>query len=152
MVIEAPLSKYRKNNIKIYIVICVVLAAWFFYDGYFNRGFMEKHTDANKNPNSTLMFNRKSPPYLLGAAVVLGVYLFGIRNKKVVLDGNNLTAGKLNITCDSIEKIDKTNFSSKGYFVITYKDPKSNEYELKLSDRTYDNLPAILDELVARIG
>ena len=36
MAIEAPLSKYRRGNFKIYIVACLVLGAWFAYDGYLN--------------------------------------------------------------------------------------------------------------------
>ena len=57
---------------------------------------------------------------------------------------------KEKIAYDSIEKIDKTNFKSKGYFVITYKDQSGREVNRKLSDRTYDNLEAVLNEVVVK--
>jgi len=152
MAIEAPISKFKKTNLKIYIAICIGLAIWFGYDGYFNEKFREKHTDTNGIPDSTLLFNQKSPLFFIGAAVLLGAYLFGMRNKKVIADENSLIIGKQSITYDLIERINKTYFGSKGYFVITYKDQQGNEAQLKLSDKKYDNLAPILDELIAKIS
>lgn len=152
MAIEAPLSKYKKNSFKIGIVVLVGLAIWFAYDGYRNEKFIKKHTDQNGVPDGTLVFNRKVPPYLAGAAVLLGLYLFAVKDKKVIAGQDSLIVGKRQIAYDSIEKIDKTHFDSKGYFVITYKDYQGVDADLKLSDRTYDNLPAILDELIAKIS
>ena len=156
MAIEAPLSKYKKNNIKIIIIVLVGVGAWFAYDGYFNDGFIEKHTvtteDGEEKPNSTLVFNQKSPPFFFGAALLAGVYLFIIRNKKVVAAENALITSREEIPYDSIEKIDKTHFDSKGYFIITYKKDGDREETLKLNDRNYDNLPAVLDELVKQIS
>jgi len=152
MAIEAPLSKYKKNSFKIGIVILIGLAIWFAYDGYRNEKFIQKHTDQNGTPDSTLVFNRKSPPYLIGAAVLLGVYLFVIKGKKVVADENSLVIGRRQIAYDSIEKIDKTHFDSKGYFIITYKDYQGVDADLKLSDGTYDNLSEVLDKLIAEIS
>ena len=153
MAIEAPISKFKKTNFKIYIVVCIVFAIWFGYDGYFNEKFREKYTDADGNPESTLVFNQKSPPFFIGAAVLLGAYLFAIRNKKVIADEDELIiSDKERISYDSIQKIDKTRFDSKGSFLITYKDKDSREVNRKLSDKTYDNLAAILDHLVAKIS
>ena len=90
MAIEAPLSKHKKNNFRIGIVVLVGLAIWFAYDGYRSEEFIKKHTDQNGKPDSTLVFNRKAPPYLVGAAVLLGVYLFAIKDKKVVADESSL--------------------------------------------------------------
>ena len=70
MAIEAPVSKYKKNNLRIFIILCIVAAVWFGYDGYFSKKFIEKHQDVQGNPDSTLAFNRKSPPYFIGAAAV----------------------------------------------------------------------------------
>ncbi|UCF43608.1 MAG: hypothetical protein JSV99_01375 [Planctomycetota bacterium] len=152
MAIEAPLSKFKKNNFKISIAICVGLAIWFAYDGYYNEDFKAKHTGEDGTPDSTLAFNQKSPPYLIGAAVLLGAHLFAIRNKKVIADEKELIiSDKEKIPYDSIEKIDKTNFDSKGHFTITYKDEAGSEVNRKISDRTYDNLAAILEHLVAKI-
>ena len=152
MAIEAPLSKHKKNNFRIGIVVLVGLAIWFAYDGYRSEEFIKKHTDQNGKPDSTLVFNRKAPPYLVGAAVLLGVYLFAIKDKKVVADESSLIIGKRQIAYDSIEKIDKTHFDSKGYFVITYKDCQGADTSLTLSDRIYDNLSVVMDELVAKIS
>jgi hypothetical protein len=152
MAIEAPLSKYKKNNFRIGIVILVGLAIWFAYDGYRNEDFIKKHTDQNGKPDSTLTFNRKAPPYMVGVAVLLGVYLFAIKDKKVIAGQDSLIVGKRQIAYDTIEKIDKTHFDSKGYFVVTYKDYQGVDTNLTLSDRIYDNLSAVIDELVAKIS
>ena len=153
MAIEAPLSKHKKNNFKIYIAVCIGLAIWFGYDGYFNEKFKERHADANGTPDATLAINQKAPPFFIGAGVLLGAYLFAIRNKKVIADENELIiSDKERVPYDSIQKIDKTLFDSKGYFLITYKDKNGSEVNRKLSDRTYDNLAAILEHLVAKIS
>jgi len=153
MAIEAPLSKFKKTNFKIYIAVCLGLAIWCAYDGYFNDEWIKEHTDADGNPGSYLVFNRNSPPFLFGTAVLLGAYLFAIRNKKVIAEENELViSNRKKIPYDSIERIDKTHFDSKGYFLITYKNENGSETNYKLSDRTYDNLAAILNKLIAQIS
>jgi len=148
MAIEAPISKFAKTNLKIYIAICIGLALWFGYDGYLNETFIEKNTNEDGTPNSTLIFNQKSPPFFAGAAVLLGVYLFAIRNKKLIADENELViSAKEKIPYDSIEKIDKTNFDSKGYFILTYKNENNKEVKRKISTRKYDKLKNVLDHL-----
>ena len=152
MAIEAPLSKFRKNNLKIYILICVAFAAWCAYDGYFNKDWIEKHTEDGK-PQTYLTFNREAPKYLFGVAAFFAAHLLIIRNKKIIADENGLIInGKQKIAYDSIEKIDKTNFNSKGSFVITYKDEGGRETDKKISDKSYDNLSAIIDLLAAKIS
>lgn len=152
MAVEAPLGKFKKNNLKIYIAFCIGLAIWCAYDGYFNEKWIEEHTDADGNPQTYLVVNRKAPPYLIGATVLLGAYLFAIRNKKLIADESELIVGaKEKISYDSIQKIDKTHFGSKGYFIITYKNKDGGEINRKISNRKYDNLSAVLDELVAKI-
>ena len=153
MAIEAPYSKHKKFNLKIYIAVCIVFAIWFGYDGYFNEKFREKHSDANGTPDGTLVFNQKSPPFFIGLAVLFGAYLFVVRNKKLIADENELIiSSKERIPYDSIETIDKTYFKSKGRFVITYKAANGRESSLKISDRKYSNLAAVLDHLVAKIS
>ena len=153
MAVEAPLSKFKKNNLKIYIVVLVIFAVWFGYDGYFNEDFKEKHSDADGMPDSTLVFNQKAPPFLIGAVVLLGVYLAAINNKKIIASEDELViSNKEKISYDSIQKIDKTHFKSKGRFIITYKDERGNEIDRKLSSKSHDNLSAILDKLVAKIS
>ena len=83
--------------------------------------------------------------------LILGVVFVIVSKKKVVADENGLIAGGRTIAYDSIEQIDRTHFKTKGYFVITYKDGGGSG-ELKLSDRNYDNLLAVLDEVAAKIS
>ncbi len=153
MVIEAPVSKFRKSNLRIYIITSIILAGWCAYDGYYNDKWIKEHTDAKGNPETYLVVNRSAPKYFIGAAVLLGVYLLVISGKKVVADENELVvSNKKRIAYDAIEKVDKTHFESKGFFIITYKDKNGNESLLALSDRKYDNLAAILEKLVAKIS
>jgi hypothetical protein len=160
MAIEAPISRYKKNNVKIYIGICVAVAIIFAYDGYLSKykwsgrySFYKEHVlDNDGKPNPTMNFNRKSPPFFAGAAVLFVVYLFVIKNKKLVAEENELIfSEKDKIPYDSIQKIDKTYFEKKGFFVITYKDEQGKEIDKKITDRNYDNLAPILDHLVAKI-
>lgn len=153
MAIEAPISKYKKTNLKIYIILCIAVAAWFAYDGYINKDFIQKNTNDNGMPNSTLVFNQKAPPFFAAAAVLFGVYLFIVKNKKLIADENELVfSEKEKIPYDSIQSINKTYFDKKGFFVITHKDEHGKEINRKISERNYDNLSAILDHLVAKIS
>jgi len=153
MTVIAPFSKYKKTNFKIGLAICVACTIWFTYDGYFNEKFKEKHTEEDGTPDSSLVFNQKSPAYFAGAAVLMAAGLFFLKDKKIVAEENELVlANQKKILYDSIEKIDRTNFDSKGYFVVTYKDQSGKEVDLKISDRKFDNLQAVLDLLVAKIS
>ncbi len=161
MAIEAPISKFKRTNYKISIGLCAALAIIFAYDGYLSKykwsmrySFYEENVlDNDGEPNSTMIFNRKSPPFFAGAAVLLGGYLLVLRKKKLVADENELVFNDDDrIPYDSIEKIDKTYFEKKGFFVFTYKNKNGKETNRRLSDKTYDNLGAILDHLVAKIS
>lgn len=152
MAIEAPISKYKKNNLIIYMAVCAGLTIWCIYDGYLNKDFIDKYTVDGKE-TGWLVINRKAPPYLIGATVLLGVYLLTLRNKRLLADENELIiSDKKRIAYDSIQKIDKTYFDKKGFFFITYKDQNGSEIDLKISDRMYDNLAAVLEHLVAKIS
>jgi len=155
MAIEAPLSKYKKQNLLIIVVVLVGLAGWFTYDGYISEKFQQEHTEINdageEVPDSSLAFNRKAPPFFLGAGLLVVVYFFVIKGKKVVAGEKSLVLNGKEIQYDSIEKINKTFFDKKGYFIVTYKDG-AMEVDVKLSDRSYDNMPAVLDELVKQIS
>jgi hypothetical protein len=152
VVIEGPLSKYKRNNFLIGIVVCVGLALWFSYDGYLHQEFIAKHTTEQAGPDSTLVFNQKSPPFFVAGALLCGAYWYAIRNRKLVAADDALViAGKKRIPYDAIEQIDKTHFKTKGIFTIAYKNEAGNLVQYKLSDRQYDNLEPILDHLVAQI-
>jgi hypothetical protein len=160
MAIQAPVSKYKRKNFLIYIAVCIIAAIIFAYDGYLSKytwsrrhSFYQEHViDNNNKPDGAMKFNRISPPIFIVAAVLLGGYLFTIKNKKIIADENDLIVNdKEKIPYDSIQKIDKTYFQKKGFFVITYKQSSGKEVHRKLNHRQYDNLAAILDHLVAKI-
>ena len=161
MSIEAPLSKFSKNGFKLYIGVCLVFAVVFAYDGYLSKyewskrhSFYEKHFLENDGvADETMLFNRYSPLALAALAVGLGVRFYMVRNRKLVAGDMDLVIdGKQSIGYDRIKQIDKTHFKKKGYFVLTYKNEQDSDKDLKLSDRTYDNLEAILEELVTKIS
>jgi hypothetical protein len=128
-------------------------ALWFAYDGYLNQAFITKHSDEQGRPKFTLAFNQKAPPVLLGGVLLLGAYLYVIRNRKIVAADDALViADKQKIPYDAIEKIDKTHFQERGFFTITYRKGQGGEARRTLSDREYDNLGPILDHLVAKIS
>jgi len=159
MAIEAPYSKHNKTNFKIGIVLCIVAAIIYAYDGYLSkyewslrRSFYEEHVKDGK-PDFDMLFNQKSPFVFVALAAILTAWLWACRNKKLLADENELvTSAKEKISYDSIQQIDKTYFDKKGFFVITYKDKDGKEVRRKLNDRTYDNLAAILEHLVAKIS
>jgi hypothetical protein len=62
MAIIAPYSQYKKTNFKIGIVLLLAASVYFFYDGNHNQKFISRHT-SNGKPDSTLVFNRKAPPF-----------------------------------------------------------------------------------------
>jgi len=152
MALVAPLSKYKRNSYLTWMALCIGFGAWFAYDGYFNDKFMNKHSRDGK-PDGTLVFNQKAPYVLVTVAALLGGYLLAIRNRRMVAEEKNLVIdGKISIAYDSIQKIDKTLFDSKGRFTVTYLGPNGKEIDRRISDRDYDNLSAILDHLVAKIS
>jgi hypothetical protein len=152
MVLVAPASKYKIKTFLIYMAVLVGVAAWFFYDGNYNQAFIEKHSP-DGIPDATMTLNKKAPAYLVGTAVLLGVYLLVIRNKKVVAEDSALVIdGKTSIPYDTVQRIDKTDFDAKGHFTFTYKTPDGKEIDRKISDRDYDNLKAVLEHLVAKIS
>ena len=160
MAIEASASKYKLKNLKIYIAVCVVVAIVFGYDGYLSKyewskrqSFYQEHViDNDGKPDGTMAFNRNSPPVFLAVAVIFAVRLVMVKNKKILADEFRINFGKQTVSYNSIEKIDKTQFEPKGYFIITYKNEQSSETDLKISDRDYDNLQELLDHLVAKIS
>lgn len=152
MAVEAPISKFKKNNLKLYIVFCVLMGAWFGYDGFFSESFRAKHT-VNGVVDSTVLLNQAASFILMGLAALFVVYFFVIKDKKIVADDNELIIdGKKKISYQAIQKVDKTFFEKKGFFTFVYKDESGKESEIKISDKRYDNLSAVLDKLVEKIS
>jgi hypothetical protein len=159
MAIEAPISKHKKTNLKIYAAACIIFGVVLAYDGYLSKyewsgrhKFYEKHTKDGR-ADETMIFNRVAPVFLLGVAVGLAIRLRALKDRKLLMDESELViSNKEKIPYESIQKIDKTYFDSRGFFVITYEVGGGVEKVLKLSDRTYENLAAVLEGLVAKIS
>jgi hypothetical protein len=152
MAVVAPYCQYKKTNFKIYIVILLIAAIYFAYDGFYNQTFIKKHTNIGK-PDSTLVFNRKSPPFFLAGAAIFAVWFWKVKDKKLVADDEALVfSEKDKIPYNSIDSINKTNFDTKGFFIIEYKLPDGQKLQRKISDRTYDNLNTVLELLVSKIA
>lgn len=153
MAIEAPVSRYKRTNLKIYIVVCVLAALWFGFDGFVSKEFIEKNTNEDGTANSTLLINRGAAPVLALGAVFFGAWLFAVKDKKVVADEQELiVAGKRRIPYDAIESIDKTHFEKKGLFTIIYTSESGGQAQCRLDNRQFDNLSPVLDHLVAQIS
>ena len=153
MAIEAPFSKFRKSNLKIYIVACLAFGAWLAYDGYISEKFIAKHSDEQGVADASLNFNRKAPIALVALVGFFAACHVVVSKRKLVADEKELIiSANERIAYDSIEKIDRTYFESKGYFVVTYKDSSGKETDLRISHKKYDNLKAIVDHLVAKIS
>jgi len=155
MAIEAPLSKYKKQNIWILVAVLLGLSVWCIEDGYFDEEFIEDNTTKNEVGEDVLgewlIVNRYAPYVMIPGAILMAIRFFLIKDKKVVAGETSLVLPGKEIPYDSIEKINKTFFDKKGYFIVTYKEG-DNEVDVKLSDRSYDNMPAVLDELVKQIS
>lgn len=149
--IEAPASRYKRNNYRIWAVVLIGLAVWFAYDGYKNEKFIAKHT-TDGAPDATLKFHKTSPPFMVLGGLAMGVMSMVIRNRKIIADDQTLQVNKVVIPYDRIEAVDKTHFDKKGFFVLTWKNSEQGEQTLKLSVRDYDNLPAVLDRIVEKIS
>ena len=161
MALVASLSKYKIKTFKLWIGVCVLAALVLAYDGYLSKyqwskryEFYKHHViDKGGKPDVDMVLNQNAPFVLIGLAALMGGYLFIIRNKKVVADETGLVVDeKINIAYNSILKIDKTLFDSKGRFTITYRGPDGKETDLTISDKNYDGLGAILDQAVAKIS
>jgi hypothetical protein len=149
MAIEAPLSRYKKNNLIMISALLLVFGGWFYYDGFMNQKFIDKHT-VDGQMDSTLKFNRQAWPLFIAGGIFTVVLFVVSRNKKVIADETQIVTGNKVVAYDAIEKIDKTHFDKKGFFTITYND-NGQSRKLTLSERTYDNLAAVLDHTVAKI-
>jgi hypothetical protein len=104
-------------------------------------------------PDGDMIFNQKSPPVFIGLAAILMVWFYARKNKKLIANDTELIlADNTKVPYDSIQKINKTYFDSKGHFTFTYKNEDGKEIDKKLDSRRFDNLKEILELLVAKIS
>lgn len=153
MALEAPISSFKQKNLLIYAAAAALLGTWCLYDGYFNKDWIEKHTNPDGTAMTYLTFNRNAPYVLYPLAFALLGFRYIRKDRKLVIDDEKMTLsnGK-QIPLSSIESIDKTSYEDKGYFVVAWRDESGKEKSLKLSDSCYDGLSQILDHLITKIS
>lgn len=157
-ILEAPISKFKQHNALIFMAVLIGLGTFFTYDGFcsknpnsFRHEWYLKHAPEGVE-NSTIKSNKyMGPPMVIVGILSLG-YFFYLKNRKLTANEEGLDVeGKQKVKYSQIESIDKTNFKSKGYFVIVYKEGET-EKNLKISDRRYDGLDKILDMVIEKIS
>ena len=150
--IIAPISKYKKTNLKIMAIGCLALAAWFAYDGYFNKDFIAKYINEDGTIKDTLVFNQKAPIVLVAVSLLAAFRLFVIKDRKVTADEDAIIInGREKIPYNSIKKVDKTWYQQKGYFDIEYNAGEGQSSE-RISRKNYDNLDAVIEKLTAKLS
>jgi hypothetical protein len=152
MSVVAPYCQYKKTNFKLGILILLVAAVWFTYDGRYSKKFIERHTKKGQ-PDPTLVFHQKYAFPIFGtAAAVLAIIFVTLKGKKIVADEQELILSDgSKITYNSIESVNKTEYQSKGFFTVEYKSQDGQKKLCKISNRDFDDLDAVLEILVAKI-
>ena len=153
MAVEVTGSKYTCKINYLIAVACVAAALYCIYDGWINKKFQEKYTLEDGTPDVTLQINRYWLPIICGVAMVyLVVTSVRLRSKNITADeeGLVLSTGK-KIPYKNIKQIDKRYFEKKGHFTIEHEEQGRKE-KLKLTDRHWDGLGALLDEIVKQTG
>ncbi len=156
MAVTATGSTYSRNNALIIGVVCLGVALIFFNDGWlswFGRTYREEQLAKNDGkPTINLLFNQYAPFPLALVAVYMFFRAVQIPKLRAVADENGLTVNnETPIAYSDITHIDNRFFKEKGYFVVGYR-AGGEAKEVRLSDRLYDKLALLLDELVARTG
>ena len=152
MAVEATGSTFSRNT-RIYLaVICFAGAVWFGYDGWFGE-YKDKELEKNDGqPSVNLYVNRYAPIPLALVALFSLITGLKVTSKKIVADDQGLTIDDEKIIPYSdMKKIDKTKFDKAGYFLIEYEEAQTLR-EVKISDRQYNNLGLILDEIIRQTG
>ena len=153
MATTAKGSTYTRNTSFFIALACLLGVVWCLYDGWISEEFQKSHVREDGSPNVNLQFSRYYGPIGCGvAALYFVIQAIGVGSKKIVADDSGLTVNaNQTIPYANLKKIDKSKFKSKGILLIEYESGGAAR-QLKLSDRTYDNLGLLLDEIVAQTG
>jgi len=154
MAVEAKGSNYSFRTGIIITVASIAFGAYFFYDGWISESYQQKETDPETGETTfNLKFNRVYGPIVCGLAA--GYFLIGaltLRRKRLVAEGEGLRfSGGQFIPYGAMKAINRTPLQKKGYFTIDYEE-EGQRKTLKLTERVYDNLGLLLDEIVKQTG
>ena len=151
MPVTATGSKFSRNNSLLLTIFCLAFAMWFTYDGWISDTYQTENT-VEDVPNANLKFNRYAPVPLVAVALYSLIAALRIPSRKIIADQNGLTVlNRAPIAYASINMIDKRQFEKEGFFIIEYTDAGATN-RLKLTDKKYDSLGLVLDELVKQTG
>jgi len=153
MAVVATGCRHTRNTNYIIAVACFIFGIWYFYDGWFGKEFQDKHTREDGTPDATLQMNRYWVP--IGGTVAAAFFValaLRMKTRKIIAleDGLELSDG-LKLPYDDIKQIDKRFFEKEGHFTLEY-EVGGEVKKLKLTDRTYDKLGLLLDEIIRRTG
>ncbi len=152
--VVATFSKYSKQNLIIAIVICIGAIIVCSHDGYYNQGFINKHT-IDGQIDSVLAFNKYSPPVFAVFAILAAIRYYVVGSYKVVAGDDSIEVdGKLTIKYDDIDSLNATYFDDKGsgYFILKYKSSDGSLKDLKISKKRYDGTSELLETIVSKIS
>ena len=152
MAVVATGSRHTQNTNYIIAIICILVGLYFFYDGWFGK-YREKELEENDGqPTYDLYINQYAIIPLAAIAAFFAISGLRIKSRKITADEAGLEcADGLKIAYASIKQIDKRFFEKEGHFTLEY-DLGSESKKLKLTDRSYDNLGLLLDEIVRQTG
>jgi len=152
MAVEATGSKFSRHNNLITAAVCLGAALWFGYDGWVGP-YKQKQLDSNNGkPTSNLLFNQYAPVPLAAVAVWALAAAVAGKSRKITADDKGLVlADGRQIPYDDIVKIDKRKFAKEGVFTLEYQQAGKDK-SISLSDRKYDNLGLLLDEIIRGTG
>lgn len=151
MAIIATGSRHTRNTNYIIAVACVLFACWFLYDGWFNEDFIKEHKE--KDEYLTIRMNQIYIPVACAiAAVYFVVSAYRLKSRTITAARSELEfSNGLKIAYGDIQQIDKRFFEKEGHFTLDYEQGGVAQ-KLKLTDRTYDGLGLVLDEIVRQTG
>jgi len=148
MSVIATGSKYTQKTFYMYIVGSMAFGLYYFYDAWFDTAYRAEQLklgDGVATPN--LNFGR----YIIIPLAILSIYWFINIKKSQKLKIEATDAG-LQVDANTFVSYDdfvhiEDRFKTKGFIVVAYMD-NGIQKEVKLSDRKYDGLGLLKDELV----
>ena len=153
MATEANASKFSRNNGFIFAAVCIAAGVWFGLDGWSDSEYRQTELESNEGkPTANLMFNMYVPIPLAAVAGYFLVTALLASSRKLEADEKGLVInGKKTVLYSEMNSIDKRHFEKEGHFTIEYEQAGKVE-RLKFSDRKWDNLGVLLDEVVKQTG
>jgi hypothetical protein len=152
MAVVATGSRHTQNTNYIIAIICILVGLYFFYDGWFGN-YREKELKENDGqPTYDLYINQYAIIPLAAIAAFFAISGLRLKSRRITASENGLEfSDGLKFAYDDIKQIDKRFFEKEGHFTLEY-ELSGAAKKLKLTDRSYDNLGLLLDEIVRQTG